>query len=105
MDKKGKNYKQADAEKVKTSASKTTKSESKRSGTRSGYAVFAVLLVAVAIILGFYWNQTTSITNIDIKGNYYTDKGQILKHANIPNGVNPDSIDALSVIINIELLP
>ena len=105
MDKKGKNYKQADAEKVKTSASKTTKSESKRSGTRSGYAVFAVLLVAVAIILGFYWNQTTSITNIDIKGNYYTDKGQILKHANIPNGVNPDSIDALSVIMNIERLP
>lgn len=107
MDPEGKNYKQTNQQSDTGQVKETTsgKTESKRSGTRAGYAVFAVLLVALAIILGFYWSKTSSITNIDIKGAHYTERGDILEHAAIPQGVNPDSLDALSVIERIEKLP
>lgn len=88
-----------------TKATASTQPETKRSGTRAGYAVFAVLLVAVAIILGFYWNTTTSITKVDVKGAFYTNKGDILELAAIPEGINPDSLNALAVIERIETLP
>lgn len=64
-----------------------------------------LLLVAGAVVAGWYLNRTVVISNIRVEGNQMTHTREILETSSVKEGMHADSIRYLEIISRVEALP
>lgn len=65
----------------------------------------SILILGLAILAGLYWNKTSTVRSVSFKGAYFVDKDELKKSVTVPTGVNPDSLDFMSIIRQAEKIP
>ena len=84
-------------------SSETTHSEQKNRRVLPWVAL-VVLVVGLAGIAAYYWQQNLKVKEVAVEGNYFTPVEEILQKAAIPEGIRPDSLDLDAVVERIESL-
>ncbi len=65
----------------------------------------AILMVlGIAVLAAMYWNRNVTINEVAVTGAYFNTQEEILKAADVPLGIKPDSLDLTSLIARIEVL-
>lgn len=87
-------------------STKTTGKNKIRQEGGGGTFLFVLLLaIAGGISIGWYFNKISSVKNIEVSGNYYTDAAQVITVSGITLDISPDSISYIDAIQQIETLP
>lgn len=83
------------------------KRKEKRDGRLGGglYLVAIIALIAVSVSLGVYFNAASTVQDIRVGGNHYTNADDIAMVSGIAEGANVDSLDYLEILDNVETLP
>ncbi|MFN1834715.1 cell division protein FtsQ/DivIB [Balneola sp. MJW-20] len=52
-----------------------------------------VLLGGVAVMAALYWQQNVRVHEVEVSGVYFSDANEIIRIADVPDGIKPDSLD------------
>lgn len=86
-------------------AEKAEKTENPKRKRRGWYSIIGALVLIIGFSIGYVRFKSVSAKQILVEGNFYTNEDDILRKANIPGDVSPDSVDLYAVIKRIEQLP
>jgi len=63
----------------------------------------ALLVLGLAVVGGFYWSSTMTVTNVRFTGNHFVTQ-QELQNIEVPTGISPDSMDFAQIMNRFEKL-
>ncbi|MEX0773522.1 MAG: FtsQ-type POTRA domain-containing protein [Balneolales bacterium] len=64
-----------------------------------------IIMVIIAVVMGWYLNKKSTVGQIDVNGNLFTEKSEVIESMNIQNGTRADSLNYLEIMENVENLP
>ncbi|HEX6982871.1 MAG TPA: cell division protein FtsQ/DivIB [Balneolaceae bacterium] len=64
----------------------------------------AVLILAIGVSAGFYWNSTVTVQEVSFEGNYFVSTEQLQK-IDVPLGMHPDSMNFLNIMHRFKEIP
>ncbi len=65
----------------------------------------ALLVMGLAVLAGFYWEQNMTIREVRFEGNYFVSTQQLQQQVEVPTGIKPDSLDFMKIIHQVERIP
>lgn len=72
---------------------------------KTGWAAFAVLLLGLAVLAGFYFDQNTRINAVEFTGHAFTEEKELRQAFESPVGMLADSVDFQSIMNSVHTLP
>lgn len=78
--------------------------ESGRMGKHLAWLTTAVILLAVSVVAGVYWNSTMKIQQVAFSGNNFVSADE-LEEIEVPIGISPDSMNFMKIINEFEEIP
>lgn len=82
-----------------------SKSHTKHSMGRGGWSAIALLMLGLAVLAGFYFEQSTRISAIEFSGHSFTPEEQMREAFHSPVGMLADSVDYDSIFSSVRELP
>jgi cell division septal protein FtsQ len=64
----------------------------------------AILILALGVSAGFYWNSTATVQNVSFEGNYFVSTEKLQK-IDVPLGMHPDSMNFLKILRRFKEIP
>ncbi|MFO7845252.1 MAG: FtsQ-type POTRA domain-containing protein [Balneolaceae bacterium] len=77
----------------------------KKSISTPGWAAFAVLMLGLAALAGFYFEQNTRISSVDFEGHVFTQEQHLVDAFDSPVGILADSVSYSSIYSSVNALP
>ncbi len=81
---------------------KTDKHSTAKKGSLLPWATAIMLVTGVAVLAAIYWNKNVTVNNVVFSGNELIETEQLLRAADVPFGINPDSLDISIIAERIE---
>lgn len=81
----------------------TSHIEAKKS-TLLPWVTAILLILGVSVIAAMYWTRNVSVNEVEVSETYFTQPEEIILAANVPLGIQPDSLDLEMLISKVELL-
>lgn len=82
--------------------------KSKHSETKKGnllpWLTTILMVLGIAVLAALYWNRTVTITEIEVDGTHYSTPEKIIEAAEVPIGIQPDSLDLSALVARIEAI-
>jgi len=72
---------------------------------RGGWSAIALMMFGLAVLAGFYFEQSTRISAIEFSGHSFTPKEQVHESFQSPVGLLADSVDYDSIFSSVRELP
>lgn len=67
--------------------------------------ITAVLMVfGIALLAALYWTRTVTVNEMSVSGNYFTTTEEIESKADVPFGIQPDSLNLEELVERVESL-
>ena len=68
------------------------------------WVTFIMMVLGISTVIALYWKEHLTIKEVEVVGNYFTSKENILAKAGVSIGQKPDSLDLDGIIKRIESL-
>lgn len=72
---------------------------------KSGWAAFALLMLGLAVLAGFYFDQNTRISAVEFTGYSFTEESELQQAIESPVGMLADSVDYQSIFKSVHSMP
>ncbi|GAB5410004.1 MAG: hypothetical protein BalsKO_23690 [Balneolaceae bacterium] len=63
-----------------------------------------LMVLGVAVLAALYWNRNVTINEVEIIGTYFSTPEKIELAADVPLGIQPDSLDLQALVARVEAL-
>ncbi|MEX0779560.1 MAG: FtsQ-type POTRA domain-containing protein [Balneolales bacterium] len=64
-----------------------------------------LVVAAIAVVMGWHFNKVSTIKQIEVNGNLFTEATEIVEAMAIQEGNHADSLDFLKILENVEAMP
>jgi len=72
---------------------------------KTGWAAFALLMLGLAVLAGFYFDQNTRISAVEFTGYTFTEETELHQAIESPVGMLADSVDFQSIFKSVQAMP